>query len=482
MKFGGIRFTNNMKHIGKIIIVAVVALGASVWLWMYLNGYLTQSKASTSMARFSFVEKEREIKPEERQIVHADLQVSATSGMSAMDIAFTTTGTNLSFIYDRTAKALETTGFEMLLDEATGTLRRIVLISKRKASDLPKSVIIPLFFSVKNSGQAAKTVLTANISASQVVGGTDFTLEGENTSPITYTISVFDPRAVSVTNLECDIARNTSTSNCGRGVAVTWGKSQNADGYKVYKNKVLLKILTGKEVVSHNDQWCANYNPNTYSVIAFNATGSVSTELPTVSCACQICPTSPPPTPTPIMPTNSSDLIFRVVFPNAASHIASIPDVAIKVYDNAGKRICNDDTDCAKVVTFTRVPNSRVANTFRSPQLQYLLQKNQAYSITVVQNHTLKQTYKNIYLRWKDIIQCFEGTTDSGCGDLIEEVVTRPLYSGDLDKNNGIDLEDKTKVNDALGSQSAEGDLNFDGNTDQKDVEILGKNFNKKGT
>lgn len=483
-----------MKHIGKIIIIATVALAISVGLWMYMNGFLTKSKASNGVAHLKFTETNAQALA--GTLIHADLTVSATSGMSGIDISFTTTGSNLIFSYKDTIAHVPS-GYELLLDESRMTsvkdpnvilLNRMTLVSKRSANSLLSSALIPLYFTVGSTGLAATSTLTVNLSASQVVGvsetnvsGTVFSLEGEK-NPLIFTLSVADPRAASVTNLECDIARNTSKANCGKGIAFTWTKSANADGYKVYKNNTLIKTITGKEVISQNDQWCANFSPNTYKVIAYNTAGSVSTDLPTVSCACQVCPTEAPPTPTPIRPNNSADLIFRAIFPNAAANVNIIPDVRITILDNAGNHVCIDDTDCARVVPFERVPNARVANTFRSPQLQFMLKQNQAYSVIVVQNHTVKQTYKNVYLRWMDVLQCMEGTNDSGCGDLIEEVVARPLYSGDLDKTNVIDQADKTIINNAIGSQSAEGDLNFDNVTDQKDVEILGKNFNKKGT
>jgi hypothetical protein len=479
-----------MKHIFKIIIIAGVALAVSLGLWMYLNGFLTKSKASNGVALLAFAEGSTQANGGQK--VHADLTVTTVSGISGIDVTFTTVGTNLSFSYTDTIAHLPV-GFELLLDEpmmttTTGNnknLVRIVLVSKKPAAQLPKSAIIPLYFTVVTTGQASQTVLTANMSASQVVGvsesqssGTVFSLEGN--MPISYTVRVNDPRAASAANLICDDERNASRANCGVRVAIKWNDSANEDGYKVYKNNQLVKTI-GQNATSYNDV-CNNFNPATYSVIAYNASGSVSTTLPTVSCACKICPTSPPPTPTPMMPTSSSDLIFHVVFPDAAQSVSRIPDVKITVFDNDGKRICNDDTDCAQVVTFERVPDAKINNTFRSPQLQYQLQKNQAYSIVVKQNHAVRQTYKHVFLKWQKVLQCLEGTTDSGCGDLIEEVANRPLYSGDLDGSNKIDQTDADKLSIGLGSQSAEGDLNFDGKTDQEDVDILGKNFNRNGT
>ena len=116
-------------------------------------------------------------------------------------------------------------------------------------------------------------------------------------------------------------------------------------------------------------------------------------------------------------------------------------------------------------------------------QLQYsTLTKNQAYSVVIKQEHTLKQTYKNVYLKWLKVLQCNEGTQDSGCGDLIEGVATQPLFSGDLDKSNKIDQADLDIVSKNIGTNSVAGDLNFDGVTDTKDVDIVAKNFNKSGT
>ena len=189
-----------------------------------------------------------------------------------------------------------------------------------------------------------------------------------------------------------------------------------------------------------------------------------------------------PPIPTPITPIDSADIVFRAIFPNTAPEVNEIPNVKITILGGQGDHFCDDQNDCAKVVTFHRVQNGRVSNTFQSPQLQYPFKNNQAYTVVVKQNHTLQQTYKFVYLKWQKVLQCLEGTKDSGCGQLIEDVVSRPLYSGDLDGSNVIDQKDADMVSIAIGSKSIEGDLNFDGVTDQKDVEILGKNFNKKGT
>lgn len=493
MKFGEIRSTNNMKHIGKIIVIAFVALGASGGLWYYLNTYLSQSNAAGEIAHVRFSSTSIYAKEGDEIRVDVVLSTSSTtntySGISGIDLAFVTTGSNLEFLYARSTTSIPVGFDEYLLNESAMTsgttpkqLKRVMIVAKRPAAQLQKSIIIPLYFKVFAGGTSA-TNLSINAAVSQVVGPPSLTYPVTlvaDASSFTVTINNILP-AASASNLFCDDARNMSRSNCGKGIALTWTDSPADDGYKIYRNRQLIKTL-GKDAASYNDLWCANFNPVTYSVIAYNAGGSASTTEPTISCSCQICPTAAPPSPSPVPPSSSANLIFHAIFPNAAATVQQIPDVKIIILDNNGKRICNDDTDCARTVTFRRIPDTRVPNTFSSPQLSYNLKNNQAYSVIIKQNHTVRQTYKDVYLKWQKVLQCYEGTLDSGCGKLIEEVVVRPLYSGDVDKSNSIDMVDQQMINEALGTQSAEGDLNFDGVTNQKDIDILGRNFNKKGT
>jgi len=203
--------------------------------------------------------------------------------------------------------------------------------------------------------------------------------------------------------------------------------------------------------------------------------------MPSVTCSCQKCPTLPTPMPTAIPPINSSDLIFRVVFPNVASTVNEIPDVKVTILNAEGKRLCTGE--CEKNITFYRVPNARVLNTFRSPQLSYYsLNKNVAYTVVVKQSRTLQQTYKYVFLKWNKVVQCLEGSQESGCGQLLGEVEQRTLLSGDLDGSNTIDQADVDILGKSFGANNTEGDLNFDGATNQTDADILGKNFEKKGT
>ena len=488
-----------MKTIIRIVFFALVALGVSVGLWMYLNGYLTRSKASNGVANVAFTQKKIIAKGGEK--IHGDLTVSAGTGISGIDIVFSTEGTNLSFSYADTAAHLPK-GYELVLDElgmtqTVGTnknVKRIILVSKNNGAQLPTSALIPLYFTVINNGTtAAQTVVKTVFNSSQVVGvsetgssGTVFSLEGEGI----LTVEIEDPRAASVTDLSC-------SSMCGRNVTLKWTDSANEDGYKIFKDGVQLTSV-GKNTTAYPYNWCGNYTNHTYAVIAYNAKGSVSTTAPTISCACSICPTQAPPTPTPIMPTNSADLIFRLNFPDIDMSVDRIPNVKVTVFDNDGKKVCPDETDCAMIVNFTRIYTANGPTTyFSSPQLQYNLTENKAYSIVVKQSRTVQRRYKNVYLVWQQVLNCLvpNPSVNHGCGQLISaDLEKRPMFSGDmegLDSSlagfNIINIDDREKIVKAADSQttlqnkSVEGDLNLDGGTDVKDVGIVEKNFNKKG-
>jgi len=260
---------------------------------------------------------------------------------------------------------------------SSNTLQRLVIVSEKAASQLPNAAIIPLYFTVISNGQTETTTLTVNLSSSQVVGVLDtpdgqassiiFSLEGEST-PLTFSVAIADLRAASVTNLTC-------SSSCGQNIILKWTDSPNEDGYKISKDGTPLAII-GKNATAYPYNWCNNFENHTYAVIAFNAAnGSVSTSGPTVDCACAICPTPEPPTPTPMLPTNSADLIFRAIFSDADPTVNDIPNVKITITDDAGNQVCDDGNNCEKVVTFHRIPDAKVNNTFKSPQLQYSLQK-----------------------------------------------------------------------------------------------------------
>ncbi|MFZ2206909.1 MAG: hypothetical protein WA061_06235 [Microgenomates group bacterium] len=504
MKFGGTQSNSNMKIILRIALIAFVALGASLGLWMYLNGYLTKSKASNGVATLSFAQPS--VTAKGGDIVHGDLTITTLSGMSGIDISFTTEGTNLSFLYTNTSAHLPA-GFELILDEIGMTdqnantsqkgLKRMILVSKNSSAQLPKTALIPLYFSVVNNGQAAATTtLKVITSVSQIVGvsdsntsGTVFSLE-PNVSPLAFTVQVEDPRAASVTNLTC-------SSSCGSNVKLRWTDSANEDGYKVYKDGALLETI-GSNTTNYIHSWCNNYINHTYAIIAYNSKGSVSTTQPNIACACTVCPTQAPPTPTPIMPTNSADLIFRLNFPDVDMNVNTVSNVKVMVMDNDGKKVCNDDTNCAQIVSFNRMYTANGPTTyFSSPQLQFNLTENRAYSIVVKQNHTVQRTYKNVFLIWKTLLNCLvpNPSVNHGCGQLISaDLESRPMLGGDMDGLdstlpgfNIINIDDREKVGKIADSQAtlqqktAEGDMNLDGGTDVKDLGIVEKNFNRKG-
>lgn len=497
-----------MKHIIKIIIIACVVLGVSAGLWFYLNGYLTKSKASSSAAHFSFSQTSMQVKAGDA--IKVNLMATAPSGVSGVDVVFKTVGTTLDFVAEKTIAELPT-GFELIVPKEQPTLatdsinagvslyrplRRLVYVSRKSAATLPKSIIIPLYFKIVNNGQSSsESIITLDLVQSQVVGvstvdtatqpvsGYVYTLEGEQ-NPLTFTAIVKDSRAASVKNLSC-------SSSCGRNVMLKWGDSENETGYTLFKDG---KALTGlaQNSTSYLYSWCGDFKLHTFAVIATNQFGSVSTNSPSVDCGCALCPTKAPPTPTPITPTNSSDLIFRLNFPDAAQSVTTIPQVNVMVVGNSGEKVCADDTNCLQVITLTRMGSTTY---FSSPQLQFNLKTTKPYSLIVKQPHTVQRTYKNIFLKWQKVLNCLGNSSESGCGQLISnEINTRPMYSGDvdgLDKTaagfNIIDITDLTRVGDIADAQkttqtkSAEGDMNFDGSTDVKDYGVVAKNLNKKG-
>jgi hypothetical protein len=191
------------------------------------------------------------------------------------------------------------------------------------------------------------------------------------------------------------------------------------------------------------------------------------------------------------MPTNSSDLIFRLFFPDVDLTVATLPNIRVIVLGDAGETVCLDGSDCAQTVSFTRMGSS---NYFASPQMQFNLKDNIPYSIVVKQNHTVRRTYKHVFLKWRQVLGCLGNINESGCGQLISEVSKRPLYSGDMqgldinaDGYNIIDINDLTAVGAISDSQTTlnkkmpEGDMNFDGGTDVKDYGIVARNLGKKG-
>lgn len=491
-----------MKLLFKILVFALVALLASVLLWVYLNGYLIKTKASNWAVQLAFAEKNITVKG--GALVHGDLTITSTSGISGIDLIFTTEGNNLAFSYADTMAHLPV-GFESVLDElgmttavnGYKTIRRMVLVSKKPAAQLPQAAVIPLYFTVINSGvPGAKTSVSVDLTASQIVGvpdanvsGTVFALSADET-PLRFMAEIEDPRAAPVTNLEC-------SSMCSQNVILKWTDSPNEDGYRIYKDGAELATL-GKNTTAYPYKWCGNYGEHTYAVISYNDKGSVSTTDPVINCACARCPTQAPPTPTPLMPINSADIMFRVNFPDVDKTIDKIPHVKVTVFDNQGGKICPDDIDCAQIVTFTRMYTSQGPTSyFSSPQLQYNLTQNRAYSIVVKQSRTVQRTYKNVFLVWKTLLNCLvpNPTVNHGCGQLISsDLDSRPLFSGDmegLDSSlpgfNIINMDDREKVGkiaeaqSTLQTKSTEGDMNFDGSTDVRDIGIIEKNFNKRG-
>lgn len=493
-----------MKHVIKFGLFALVVMGMSVFLWQYLNGYLSRSKATAETVGLSFIP--IPTPPSGFQggsTITATLTVSSQNVLSGVDISFIQ-GTNLNFLYNETVAAMPSVFDVSVLDsnhmstprpDGTRSLLRLVYVSKRKTANLPggsgTTINIPLKFQVVAGATDVQATIAVDTTKSTVVGATPLTF-GTSTTPPSFSIPVSsDPRAASATNLVCEPICNVSAR-------LKWTSSVNGDGYKIYKNGLLVDTLLGKNITVY-DRPCTDHNSYTYTVVAYNGSGSVSTTVPVVDCACPVCPQSvlSVPTPTPIPPTNSADLMFKLKFPDAAPTVTQIPNVKITVFDVSGKHICKNDTNCVQIVTFTRIGSS---NYFASPQIQFDKSQldstiNRPYSIVVKQEHTLQRTYNYVFLKWQKIVSCYGSNSQSGCGQLISEIDKRPMYSGDLERFNTtadgyniINFDDLVAVGNFVdeqklspGSKLTDGDMNFDGSTDDKDNIVMVRNLKKKG-
>jgi len=317
-----------MKPLYRIIIASVVVLAVSGGLWMYLNDYLSKTKASANIAHITFTKNELFVRAGE--LARQDITISASSGMSYIDLLFSTEpstmSSSLSFSYEDTV-AKAPPGFEMILDESDATtqyktvlpvenspklLKRLLLISKKSGADLPKAAIIPLYFKVKGTNQTEKSLVTLDLSSSQITGvsedqisSTEFSLEGEP-NPLTFSIqNAFSP-AQPVSNLMCNIESNKSKNSCGKETTITWNDAGNEDNYIIYKDGQLVNTLA-KDSVSYIDSRCSDFSPHSYTVVSLNADGTLSSSSPKVSCSCEKCIVSPTqqvqPTPTIPLPT-----------------------------------------------------------------------------------------------------------------------------------------------------------------------------------
>jgi len=282
-----------------------------------------------------------------------------------------------------------------------------------------------------------------------------------------------DPRAAVPTGLTCD-------STPGQNIILKWNDSANEDGYRVYRDGGQTPVATlGKNTRTFVYNWCGDFAQHQFKVIAYNAVGSVSTSEPTISCSCRPVPTAPPPTPTPRKVVNSADIIFRLNFPDVSPQTAVLSNIKVEVY-NGDVLAC---PSCSQTLTFMRE-----GKYFVSPQLSFPLRQTMPYTFVIKQQKTLRRSYKFVFLQWEKLLNCTISTS-SGCGQLLTEIDSRPLLSGDVDggmdsTNSGFNVineVDLNKVEAATQTRSDEGDVNFDGITDVKDVGIIGKNFNKKG-
>lgn len=492
------KFTLPAGVLLKLFLVLVVALGSGLGLWYYLNQNSRQSKASEWIVKASL--SNNEAKAKKGMTVQTLLNITTGSSIERISgVEFIITEST-NWVELQQAKIGIPKGFSDViiipsdmkvasLEEGGDTrlLRRyykIILVSQNSSTTLPSTVSIPLVFAVVNDQPGTRMSYTSTIKELKVVGpGAPSNTYSVTTSPslLSYTVHVSvdpptptpDPRAAMPTGLTCE-------STPGQNIILKWNDSANEDGYRVYRDGGQTPIATlGKNTSTYVYNWCGDFGNHQYRVIAYNAVGSVSTTEPSIHCSCKPVPTAPPPTPTPRQVLNSADIIFKLNFPDVAATTTTVSNIKIEVY-NGSVLAC---PSCTQTVTFTR--NGKY---FESPQLSFPLKQTMPYTFVVKQQKTLRRSYKFVFLQWEKLLNCATGT-NSGCGQLLSEIDSRPMLSGDVDggmdsQNSGFNVineVDLNKVEASTQSRSDEGDINFDGVTDVKDVGIVGKNFNKKG-
>ena len=466
-----------MNNIKKICI-GCITLAVIVGAWLYINNYGKKSKASEAVATISF--SQSQLAGKVGTVVKNGLII--TSGglpISGIDVTFETVGEGLDF--DSKSALIAPTGFsqEILEESGIATVRtdgtkrivRLVYVAKKKTTELPTSVIIPLSFTVIKQADGTTASSVKVVAASTLVVGPNapsgiFTIKADTAS------FVVDSKALLATDLACD-------SICGTNVILKWTDSPNEDGYNIYKDNAATPIkVVAADTTSYIYPWCNDFSSHTYKVIAYNSVGSASTNSPSINCACKKCSVTVLPTPVTHQPVNTADLIVKLRFPDAAEGVQSIKDVKIDV-DTSTTLAC---PSCSQTVTFTRY-----GNYFISPQLSFPLNATLPYTVVVKQAQTLGRSYKFVFLQKNKLLDCSRGG-DSGCGQLTSEIDSRPLLSGDMDGldssasgYNVIDNTDLSKEQAAITAQTQVGDLNFDGVIDTKDLGIVGKNYGQKG-
>lgn len=477
----------------KIFLVLIVALGSGLGLWYYLNQNSRQSKASEWIAKASFSNTTIDAKKgDEVQTILNITTGSSTERISSVDVVFSDEGGGLDFLRD---KLVLPSGFsEMVLTNvqtysggdvtmSTRSLKRLTFTSLKPASTLPTTFSVGLKFRVVKEQQGATVSYITHVKDVVVAGpgapSSKYTVQ--KPTEFRYTVRVSadpptptpDPRAAMPTGLTCD-------STPGQNIILKWADSANEDGYRIYRDGGQTPLATlGKNTTTYVYNWCGDFGNHQYKVIAYNALGSVSTAEPSIHCSCKPVPTAPPATPTPRQVVNSADIQFKLNFPDIAPATSTVSNVKIEVY-NGSVLAC---PSCTQTITFTRK-----GNYFESPQLSFPLKQTMPYTVVVKQQKTLRRSYKFVFLQWEKLLNCTSGI-NSGCGQLLSEIDARPMLSGDVDggmdsTNSGFNVineVDLNKVEASTQSRSDEGDVNFDGVTDVKDVGIVGKNFNKKG-
>lgn len=468
------------------VIVAIASIGSA---WLYINRYKPNTKAAEAVAEIAFTN--QKIAALSGQDIKIGVTVSTgTLPMSGIDIAFETTGDTLDFQSFQLPVGFDEQVFidnNTIAPQTGGTkrMKRLVFVSKKSAAQLPKSALIMLYFKVVNkSASSYITTLKVDVKNSMVTGpdipGNVFTLSAHPNPPVVVVDStpltptpVPDCRATQAQEVTCD-------SKCGQNVILRWKDAPDEDGYKIYKdNQTIPLAIVGKNQSAYTYSWCGDLNEHSYKVISYNSCGSRSTSMPTISCACKKCSgTVSTPTPATVQPVNTADIIFKLNFSDVAPTVQTVRNVRVDVM-NGSTLAC---PACSQIVNF-----QRVGNYFVSPQLSFRLEQTMPYTVVVKQAVTTGHSYKFVYLQKNRLLNCSIGF-DSACGQLLSEIDSRAMLSGDIDgfnaQSEGYNIIDKTdldRVNAAVNAKTDQGDMNFDGVSNAVDIGIVGKNFSQKG-